>query len=37
LTPAEVRALARECGFELASVVRTSNAPELMRWVGLEI
>ena len=37
MTPAEVRALARECGFELAGVARTRSDPELMRSVGLEI
>jgi hypothetical protein len=37
LTAEDIRALARECGFDLAGVVRKSNALELMRSVGLEI
>jgi hypothetical protein len=37
LTAEDIRALARECGFELAGVARTRSAPELMRSVGLEI
>ena len=36
MTPEEVRALVRECGFELAGVAGTSKMLELMRPVGLE-
>jgi len=36
LTAEDIRALAQECGFELASVARTRNLLELMRSVGLE-
>ena len=37
MTAEDIRALAGECGFELAGVARTSNVLELMRSMGLEI